>query len=138
MNDQELDAKIDELLKETIDLIPELFPDDAEMRMRLVSRVPAIKSVTRKLWRAFGARSVIEFCVLNGGVGNAFVSSNPKTLLECQSTAQFSEKMLGWTERTLGIHYSEEELQGREALDVITQKIAAQANAKLSKLRHGL
>lgn len=136
MNDIELDAKIDDLLKESFDLIPDLFPD-AEMRMRLTGKIPAMKSVTKKIWLALGARSPIDFCVLNAAVGTSYVAANPMAILECRSAADLSARMLPWAEKTLGIEFTEEDRQAREALDVITQKIAAEVNAKLSKLRHG-
>lgn len=128
-------TQVDALLKESFEMIPVVFAGDAAMQLKLQSSIPAITAFTCKMWQALGARNAVDFVTLNANMGNAFVTSSPKTALDRKTMADFHNHLRTWTQNALGVEFTEEDLDARLALDALSQAISKLASTKLSALR---
>jgi hypothetical protein len=129
-----IDKTISEFLKETFAAIPVLFPEDSRTRVMLQSRIPDMHDYTKKMWLALGARSGVDYVALTLQAGNAFLVSKPLAVLECQNKAMLAEKMLAGVLESLGVTLTEDERQGREMLQLLSDTLTNRINTHLGKL----
>jgi hypothetical protein len=132
-----MDEQMESVLTETIDMIPILYAEDPEMKMRLLYSVADMRAYVRKMWVALGAESAVGYAQLNAWVVNSFVTFNPKTVLECKTMAEFLSKLLPWVEKALDVEFTPEEIRGKESLEIIGQSLSKVLTPHLGKLKHG-
>lgn len=136
MDEQAIDETVSEFLKETFDLIPILFAEDPRIVLHLQGQIPNMQGYTKKMWTALGARSAIDYISLTTSLGNAFLAVMPKTVLRCESHAIQMEALVAWEQEALGVSFTREELEGRNALSLLSQEIGKAVNKKLAESRN--
>lgn len=136
MDNAAVESQLDILLNETFALIPELFHADLDLQQKMQSKIPQMRAYTRKMWLALGARSIPDYVSLTAALGNAFVTCSPKTVLNCSSSPELSQRMADWVQKTLGIEFTLDDLLARGTLELIAAKLAMQVNDKMGKLRN--
>jgi hypothetical protein len=136
MDSATVDKQIDILMRETFELIPDLFPSDLEMQKQIQAKIPIMVAYTRKMWVALGARSIADYTTLTQALGNAYVTSNAKSVLACTSMVELSQRMAAWVQANLEIEFTNEDLLARGTLEVVAAKTAALVNDKMGKLRN--
>jgi hypothetical protein len=129
-----IDISIDLLLTETLELIPSLFANDPKTKMLLTKQIPNIKAYTKKMWRGIGARSSVDYVVLSANLSTAFVTARPGTVLKCGSYAEFLDSCAKWIAEEFQIDLTPEEIEGKEALIIITSALGEPVNRKLATL----
>lgn len=137
MEQQSVDSQVDVMLKETFELIPVLFAEDAIVKERLLARIPFMKAYTKAMWTALGARSIPEYVTLTSNLGNVYVLTSARSVLDCKDMGQFMNEMIAWAQETLGFRLSVDEIAGRESLEILSQALNGRVNQKLQRLRLG-
>ena len=130
-----LDDAVSDFLRETFALIPILFATDLKLKQHLQTRLPEMKSYTKKMWFALGARSPIEYVTFTAQIGTAYMLAKPKEVLDCASYAELQGKMITWVLETLEMPLTSEELEGREALTILATEVSKSINQKLASLQ---
>lgn len=135
MDDHALDQLISDFLKDTFDLIPILFADDQRTQLLLQSQKPNMIEYTKKMWRALGARSIIDYVTLTINLGHAFVAAKPKLVHSCETYAAYAEAQVWWVEKTLDITLTAADHEAKNALMLLGQETATAVNKKIQALQ---
>lgn len=129
-----IDIAVDLLLAETIEMIPSLFASDPKTKMLVIKQIPNIKAYTKKMWIGLGARSIVDYVVMSSNLSIAFVTARPGTVLKCASYAEFLDSCAKWIAAEFQINLTEEEIEGKDALIIITNALGEPVNRKLATL----
>lgn len=123
------------LLQETFAMIPRVAGDDKRMELWLHAREPMMLSYTRKMWTGMQASSQLDYCIKAERLYSSILTIMPASVLACSSQKELDTLLMYKVSALLKVSFTEDELEGKAALTMLSGSIQALLAPHVAKLR---